>query len=166
MRDVTRWTVRCGFVLVGLILVASAVLAGRFDVGHAQFHVLIALVMLVGAAVILRTRPQMGVGARWLMLGLLAFAAAQFVEAIGAFGFGTDGYSRINDVVLLHDLGLGLTPIGLILLGFGAALAGSRWFADLASRWIPRSVAFAVSLTLSLVVVAIPFLTLMGIQPF
>lgn len=163
MRDVTRWVVIGGFVVAGLIVVASAIGRGSVDSGHAQFHVAIALVMLASAAVLHRVRPAFGTGSRALILGLIAFGAAQLVEAVGGLGFGPDGYGRVNDLAEIHDLGLAVAPIGLVLFGLGIVVAGTLAFAGFASRWIPRPLATVIGLGVGLPLVGLPILMLTGL---
>ena len=113
------------------IVVAAALLAGSVSSGHALFHATFAIgVLALGGAIIARW-PASGVASLGPAVGCLLMGASQLVESIGALGYGVDGYSRLNDLVVLHDLGLAITPIGLAatVLGFGIAVG------VLAGRW-------------------------------
>ena len=87
--------------------------------GHAVFHALFALAVLLPALAIAWRWPAAGLASRAPVLGLLALAAAQFVESLGAFGYAPDNDTRANGMVALHDIGLALTALGLM-----AAVAG------------------------------------------
>ncbi len=163
MRDVTRWVVAVAAAGAVIILAASVAFGGRVAAGHAQFHALVAVVLLGACAVLLRSRPVLGVGARALMLGLLAFAFAQLVEATGAFGFGTDGYARVNGIVVLHDLGLALSAPGIVLLGVGIVVAVTSVASSVASRWVPRPAAALIIGTVGIVIVGVPIIAVMGL---
>ncbi len=163
MRDLTQWVIAAAVACAVVVLAASIVFDGRLDTHHAQFHAVIAVVLLGGSVVLLRARPALGIGARALMLGFIAFAVAQLVEAAGAFGFGADGYAQVNGMVALHDLGLELAAPGLLLFGAGVVVAVTSVGSSIASRWIPRSFAALVIGAVGVVVVGVPILAMMGL---
>ena len=111
-------------------VVVSQLLTQVVAAGHATLHALVALVALLPALAIAWRWPAAGLASRAPVLGLLALAVAQLTESLGAFGYGPDNDTRINGMVALHDLGLGLTALGLMLAvaGFaiGIAVAASR----------------------------------------
>lgn len=103
-----------------VMLVVPALLALPLAVGHAQFHALFALAVLVPAALVALgrgDRPTMASTAP--VVGLAALAVAQLVESVGGLGYGPDNDGRVNGLAAFHDLGLAVMPLGL-----GAALIG------------------------------------------
>lgn len=54
-----------------------------------------------------------------LTVGLALFAAGQIVEAAGAFGY--RGNTRVSGMARLHDVGVVLTPVGLLVILAGVA---------------------------------------------
>ncbi len=121
---------------VGLLAAAGLVIAAQLlsqvaASGHALFHASFAIgVLVLGGAIIARW-PTAGLTSLAPAVGCLLMGTSQLVEGIGALGYGVDGYSRQNGLAGLHDLGLAITPVGLVamVLGFGVAVAA------LASRW-------------------------------
>jgi hypothetical protein len=111
-------------------LVLSQFLASGEAAGHAVFHALVALGTLLPALGIAWRWPEAGLASRAPALGLFAFAVAQLVESLGAFGYGPDNAERINGMVVLHDLGLGLTAVGMVValagIVVGIAVAANR----------------------------------------
>jgi hypothetical protein len=105
-----------------LLLVVPAVLALPLAIGHAQFHAIMALSVLVPAAVIAWRSRGLSTASAAPILGLLAFAAAQLVESVGGLGYGPDNDRRVNDLVAFHDIGLLLTPLGLAAAVLGGAI--------------------------------------------
>jgi hypothetical protein len=103
-----------------VMLVVPALLALPLAVGHAQYHAIVALLALLPALVIAvrrGARPTMASAAP--IVGFGAFAFTQLVESIGGLGYGPDNADRVNGLVAFHDLGLAITPFGLV-----GALAG------------------------------------------
>jgi uncharacterized membrane protein YidH (DUF202 family) len=49
---------------------------------------------------------------------------ALVVEAVGAFGYAADQISEANDLSVLHDIGVTLSPVGLVALMAGAIMSG------------------------------------------
>ncbi len=111
-------------------LVVAQFLSSTVAAGHAQFHAFIALVAVAVALGIAWRWPASGLAGLAPVVGFSAFAVAQFVESLGAFGYGPDNDGRINGMAGLHDLGLGLTALGLVAavagLSVGVAAAGIR----------------------------------------
>jgi len=102
------------------MLVVPAALALPLAVGHAQYHAVMAISALLPALVIaLRRGEQPTLASAAPILGLSAFAFCQLVESIGGLGYGPDNDRRVNDLVAFHDIGLAITPFGLV-----AVLAG------------------------------------------
>ncbi|TAK02336.1 MAG: hypothetical protein EPO36_02360 [Chloroflexota bacterium] len=112
-------------ILVCLVQVILAqFLSGIVAAGHATYHAVIAIAVLVPALGIALRWPHSGTATWAPALGLLALAAAQLVESLGAFGYAVDNDTRANGMVVLHDLGLGLTGLGMTaaIIGLVAGL--------------------------------------------
>jgi hypothetical protein len=106
-----------------VMLVVPAVLALPLAVGHAQYHAVFALAVLVPALVVARrggSRPTMATAAP--ILGLAAVAVTQLAESIGALGYGPENDERVNGLVAFHDLGLAITPLGLVAAMVGVTI--------------------------------------------
>ena len=112
-----------GAVLAVAMLAGAGIVAPGSDTGHARFHASTALVALLVAAGILWVRPKPTLANRAPVIGLLALVVAMLIESVGALGFGPDGYGRANQLVVMHDLGLLLTPLAMMLMA--VALAAS-----------------------------------------
>lgn len=133
---VTRSIALAAAVGVGL-LIGADVFADGEAAGHVRYHALIALVVL--AVAILPARRAEGSGrAIAPAIGLWLLAAAQLVEAVGGAGFDAANETR-NGIAWIHDLGLGLTVLGLVAAVVGIAV-GIR--DALARRGVPRGIAF------------------------
>jgi hypothetical protein len=115
---------------VGLV-VAAQLLAQVAASGHTLFHASFAIVVLALGGVIIARWPAAGAASLAPAVGCLLMGLLQLVEGIGALGYGVDGYSRQSGLAGLHDLGLAITPIGLvgIVLGLGVTVV------RLAGRW-------------------------------
>ena len=114
-------------VVVGILACLAQIVLAQFLTsivagGHAAMHALMALVALLPALGIAWRWPAGGLATRAPVLGLVALATAQFVESIGAFGYGPDNDGRVNGIVVLHDLGSGLTALGLVAAVVGIAV--------------------------------------------
>lgn len=113
---------------LGVLVLASIVTEAATD--HAIFHAGTALVALSIAMAIVLAWPAAGSATRLPALGLAAFAVGLLAEAFGAFGFAADNDTRVRSIVVLHDIGLGLSALGLLAavagLGAGAAIAATR----------------------------------------
>lgn len=81
-----------------------------------------------------------------VVVGLLVGGLAQLLEGLGAFGF--DGNDRIGWLAGLHDVGLGVGVLGLLILMFGIGLAVlvglARRMGWIESRWMPALIGIAV----------------------
>jgi hypothetical protein len=132
---------------VGLV-VAALVLSQHVASGHAIFHATFAVAVLAVGGVIVASRPEAGAASLAAAAGCLLMGTSQLVEGIGALGYGVDGYTRQNGLAGLHDLGLAITPIGLVamVLGFGLAVAilAGRWRGPGRRLAVPLAVAFAL----------------------
>jgi hypothetical protein len=130
--------VLAGMAIAVLQLAASGAFASSAATGHARFHALFALGVLVVAGAILVRWPAAGLASRAPALGLVVLAAAQLLESFGAYGFGADNETRQNDMVILHDVGLAATALGLVAAVSGIALGvgvGSRRLRG-SRRWV------------------------------
>ncbi|HEY8239320.1 MAG TPA: hypothetical protein VIF63_07775 [Candidatus Limnocylindrales bacterium] len=116
-----------------VMLSVPAALALPLAIGHAQYHAVLALVVLLPALVIaLRKGERPTIASTAPIAGLAIFAVTQLVESIGGLGYGPDNDGRVNGLVAFHDLGVAITPIGLlaVLVGLTAgvgALIGRRF---------------------------------------
>jgi hypothetical protein len=115
-----------------VMLVVPVLLALPLAVGHAQYHAILAIAAAVPALVIaLRRGAQPTIASAAPIVGLATLAATQLVESVGGLGYAPDNDTRVNGLVAFHDIGLAITPIGLIaalvgvVVGAGA-LAGRR----------------------------------------
>ena len=144
-----EWLVGIVVVAALAMLVVPAALRLPVAVGHAQFHALFALALLAPAAAIAwRSRIRPTIASTAPILGFVLFGVAQIVEALGGLGFGPDNDSRVNELAAVHDLGLQLTPIGLV----GAVLGATIGLGVLIGRATGRRVAgFAAALVVLLV---------------
>ena len=122
-------------VSVGLVLgLAQLVLAGLFAegeaAGHARYHALFAVPLLVAGGALVARWPDAGLGSRAPALGLATFAAAQLIESLGAFGYDALNDRRINGFAEVHDVGMGASALGLVLallgVGVGLVVAANR----------------------------------------
>ena len=129
-----RWLVGSEIVVAAAIVGIGLLVSATLDAGHATYHVIFSMVGLAPAAVLALRRPHGGQATTAPLLGFAVLAATQFVEGIGAFGFGADGNERVNGVVALHDLGLGLAPLGLTAGAVGLALGVARLVAARTKR--------------------------------
>lgn len=114
------------------MLVVPAALALPFAVEHAQYHAILAIAVLLPALVIaLRRDTQPTIASTAPIVGLATLAVTQLVESVGGLGYGPDNDTRLNGLVGFHDIGLAITPIGLVaalvgvVVGVGV-LAGRR----------------------------------------
>ena len=162
--SITARIVAIGFILALTQLLVAEVIAEGEATGHAWFHVLFfALPALVVAAGVIVLWPNAGLASRIPVIGLLALAAAQLIESVGAMGFAADNDARVSGIVVLHDLGLGLSAIGMIaaILGLGVGSGLASWRLRGRRGWIGLA-ATAVGLAGGLLLV----LTLTGMSPF
>jgi hypothetical protein len=113
-----------------VMLVVPSAVSLPVAVGHAQYHAILALgVLLPALALALRRGERPTIASTAPILGFAAFAAAQLVESVGGLGYGPDTDARANALVVFHDLGLAITPVGLVAalvgvsIGIGAVVA-------------------------------------------
>lgn len=114
------------------MLVVPAALALPLSVEHAQYHAILALATLLPALLIaVRRGAQPTVVSTAPIVGLAILAVTQLVESVGGLGYGPDNDTRVNGLAAFHDIGVGITPIGLVaalvgvVVGVGV-LAGRR----------------------------------------
>ena len=117
-----RWLVGAEIAVAVAILGVGVPVAATLDSGHATFHVLFSLVGLVPALGIAIRSPRGGSTSTPPLIGLVLLAGAQLFEGIGAFGYGAGGNGRVNDIVVFHDIGVMLAPLGLIAGALGVAI--------------------------------------------
>jgi hypothetical protein len=122
------------------ILAGADAIAGGDAAGHVRYHAMVGLAALA-VAVLPAWRARGSRRAAAPAIGLLLLAAAQLVEAVGGAGFDADNATR-NDLAAIHDLGLGLTEIGLVAAVLGIAI-GIRDM--LAGRGVPNGIALGAS---------------------
>lgn len=96
----------------------QAVVAGE----HGQFHALFAAVFLAPALIVAIRRPRGGPATTPVIIGLTVAAVTQLVEGVGGFGYGPGNVDRVNALVIVHDLGLAISPIGLVAAALGVTL--------------------------------------------
>jgi hypothetical protein len=119
-RTALFWLVAAALVTaIGLLVAGMLVGAGGGD--HAKFHAILGLLALMPAGILAAQRGRPTLASLAPTIGLWLLAATQLIEGVGALGYGADGYTRVNGLVALHDLGLGLAPIGLIGAAVGVA---------------------------------------------
>lgn len=159
-RSKLTWLVLALGAWAVVMLVVPALLALPLAVGHAQYHAILALGVLVPALVIALGRgDQPTIASTAPIVGLATFALTQLVESIGGLGYGPDNDGRVNGLVAFHDLGLAITPIGLV-----AALVGATaGVAVLVGRRSGRPALAAALAVLLLVVGGVGVAKLIGI---
>ena len=153
-----------GLLLASLAVVVAGSLVGEASGGgHAILHATTSGALFGIALAILVRRPRATPGNRVPAIGLAAFAIGTLVEGIGALGFAGDQRTYLP---VVHDLGLGLTQLGMLAFVVGGAI-GVR---ALARRVLPDGrVGRAVAATIGVVVLVggLPvFATLAGRAPF
>ena len=97
---------------------------------------------------------------RWALLaGLSVTLLGQLLEAIGAFGYPDD--RPTNALEKLHDLGIVIGPVGLVLLIFALVAAGAlalaTRFGFRESRWLGVALGVAALAAAAFVVGAFVF---------
>lgn len=102
-------------------------LSGSLD--HAVGHLVLGVPVTILFVWAVRAWPALAPGRpavivrAVLLVGLALVAGGLVVEAVGAFGYGDDGYEVANDLAVLHDVGLGLWTIGFPLVMAGAVMS-------------------------------------------
>lgn len=148
-------------LMLVLIVVALAVpmspTAEHFS-GHVAVGLPLAVLLVLALRMWPRPTPDL---AAWLargtlLAGLGIAGAGQLTEAIGAFGFTTDGFGPANGLAVLHDAAVVVSPIGIVLLLVGGSLTagvllarrraatGSRTLSIAAVVGVAGAVAFMV----------------------
>lgn len=117
-------------------------------VGHSALGVPVLLLLVVA----IKTWPVPAGGRRaWiarslLLAGLSVFGGGLLIEAIGAFGY-NDADQQVNGLAVLHDIGVFLGPLGIVLsiagaiTSVGVAVAARRGAAG--SRYVTAAVVLA-----------------------
>ncbi len=118
-----------GIAALMAILVALALTVPMgVNAEHFSGHLAMGIPLLLMLALVLRTWPRPGSGkaarlARGTLLTGLGIAGVGLLaEAIGAFGYADDGFGRANALADLHAVGVGLWPVGSVLLLAGAIM--------------------------------------------
>jgi hypothetical protein len=111
------------FAAAGLFVVAGF-LGDPGAADHARMHAMTAAVSALVAFGIAAHWPAAGLAAAAPTAGFAMYAFAQVIESVGAFGYDTVRETR-NDLAIAHDIGMGLTLIGMfaIVAGVAAGLA-------------------------------------------
>jgi hypothetical protein len=65
-----------------------------------------------------------------LFAGLAVAGVGLLVEAVGAFGYGDDGFGRANALAELHAVGVVLWPVGFVLLMAGVIMTAGALLAE------------------------------------
>lgn len=127
---------------LGWFLVAGT-LADAEAADHAQLHATIVAVLLLVAGAIRARWPAAGLASWAPTVGLLLFATGQAFEALGAIGYDAAGRQKLAE---LHDVGLMVTPLGLVAtvvgIAIGLALGPGRRAG--AARWVGIAAAIVV----------------------
>jgi hypothetical protein len=91
---------------------------------HITVHIIVGLIALFVLGFLLwRWLPSLARReasiARWLLaLGLAVVVVGQLLEVIGASGY--DGDDRVSGLATVHDVGVPLTPVGMVFAFLGA----------------------------------------------
>lgn len=153
-----------GLMLASLVVVVTGATVGEGSGGgHAILHALTSGVLFGLGLVILVRRPRPTLASRAPVIGVVAFGSGTLVEGIGAFGFVGDART---DLALVHDLGFGLSQLGMVAFVIGGAIG----LHGLARQVLPkdplgRTVATAIGLV-ALVAGLATFAVLGGFAPF
>lgn len=155
--------VTAGLLLIAIFLVVIGLLVEPGGSGgHATLHGLTSAVVFAGAMAIVMRRRHATIGTQAPALGLVAFGIATLVEGIGAYGFVGD---ERTDFAVVHDLGIGLAPLGLIALVVGASIGVNAWARGTLPRGpLGRTVAAGIGVVALLGGLAV-FVTLTGLAP-
>lgn len=144
---VRRWAGRVlvvGGVLAALVwFLVAGMLAEPESAEHARLHAaIVAMLLLVAGAI--RTRwPSAGLASWAPAVGLSLLAVGQAFEAIGAIGFDASGRQGLAE---LHDIGLMITPLGMVatVIGITIGLAVGSGRQAGAARWTGIAAAIVV----------------------
>lgn len=126
----------------------ARVIGAGESAGHAMIHAIAALAFLAIAGLLLWRRPDAGTVVRAPAVGLAALSIALLVESFGAYGFEADNDTR-NGFAVVHDLGSGLTSLGLVaaVAGLGVGLAAL----SLGRRGVARGATLAAAVVVVVV---------------
>ncbi len=155
-------SIAAGALLASLLVLVWWVvpLSGRAD--HAGLHLTLALPILTLLVLALRYWPASAPGRDgWivrgtLLSGLAVYASGLLIEAVGAFGYRQDGVTKANNLVIVHDIGVAIGPVGFALtvagaiMSAGLALASRRGAAG--SRWLTGAIVVAAVAVLAFAV--------------
>lgn len=127
---------------IGWFLMAGA-LADAEASDHARLHAAIVAVLLLVAGTIRARWPSAGLASWAPTVGLILFAAGQAFEAVGAIGYDATGRQKLAE---LHDVGLMITPLGLVatVVGITISLAVGPGRGAGAARWVGIAAAIVV----------------------
>jgi hypothetical protein len=117
---IVTWAIAIAATVGIGLLVGADVIADGVAASHVRYHALIALAVLATAVLPARRSDGSARGAA-PALGLWLLAAAQVVEGVGGAGYDAANATR-NGLAVIHDLGLGLTGLGLVAAVFGTAI--------------------------------------------
>jgi hypothetical protein len=120
----TTWLGRALILLLGVAVaqsVVSQLVTSDAAAGHALFHGLFAVLVLGVAIGIRALSPTGGLTTAAPAAGLAVFVIPQIVESFGAYGYSPDNATR-NSLAVIHDLGQGLSVIGLVAAVLGIAV--------------------------------------------
>lgn len=127
---------------IGWFLVAGT-LADAEAADHARLHAAMVAVLLLVAGAIRARWPSAGLASWAPTVGLLLFATGQAFEAIGAIGYDATGRQMLAE---LHDVGLMVTPLGLVATVIGITISLALWPGRRAgaARWVGIAAAIVV----------------------
>jgi hypothetical protein len=115
-----RW-IYLGLVLaLTIAAIAYQAMGSREVSSHAYFHLLVAAVIGLLAWLV---RPPLSTPNRWLWRGVWALSAAQWAEALGAFGYDDTATAAVPGLHFVHNQVAPVLLFGSILTMIGAALA-------------------------------------------
>jgi hypothetical protein len=128
-KRLARWSLG-GLIVasVGLFVVAGF-LGDPGAADHARMHAMTAAVSAFVAFGIAARWPAAGLAATAPTVGFAVYALAQVIESVGALGYDTVRDTR-SELAVAHDIGMGLTLIGMLAIvtgvATGLALASGR----------------------------------------
>lgn len=127
-------SVVAALLLGAAVVVLSIPVRGGDEAAHAASHLVAGLPLLLLLVSARRWPPPASrLGRRLLLAGMAVFAAGQFLEVAGAFGY--DGYARVNALAILHDAGLfGVVGLPVLLSGLAVLVVAHVRNASLL-RW-------------------------------
>jgi len=144
------------------LMATSGVLAEDLATGHVRYHAIIGGGALAIAGALVWSRRVPTLAKRALVVGLLVLAAAQFIEGIGAFGYGPDNDTRRHGIVVAHDLGLAATAIALLALAAALAVAAGSLARTRLRAGTAGPVAIAIAIVVGIAGVLAVMVVLLG----